>query len=118
MSTDKDLSKEASEFDLEARGFSGSVYLKRYLRDDPTKYVIFQIDFHGADGLKLVMAQMAKYNLVAFQDGPVAPPKVIKKFGFPPRCPVHETEMRRSTRSGWFCPQKLSDGTFCKEKVK
>jgi hypothetical protein len=33
-----------------------------------------------------------------------------------PQCPTHGA-MKRSTKGkGWYCPHKLKDGTWCKEK--
>ena len=35
-----------------------------------------------------------------------------------PVCPVHGSQMRPSSKGGgYFCPRKLADGSFCKEKV-
>lgn len=35
-----------------------------------------------------------------------------------PVCPHHNAPMQPSTKgSGWYCPRKLSDGTYCKEKA-
>ena len=35
-----------------------------------------------------------------------------------PTCPVHGTAMKPSTKgSGYFCPRKLDDGSYCREKA-
>lgn len=34
-----------------------------------------------------------------------------------PRCPIHGSPMKPSKKgSGFYCPRKLDDGTYCKEK--
>lgn len=36
----------------------------------------------------------------------------------PPKCRVHGSEMKPSSKgSGFFCSRKLADGTYCKEKA-
>jgi len=36
-----------------------------------------------------------------------------------PKCPVHETDMKKSKHNGgYYCSQKLSDGTYCTETKK
>lgn len=34
-----------------------------------------------------------------------------------PLCPVHNTPMKPSQKSGFFCPKRLDDGSYCKSKV-
>ena len=56
--------------------------------------------------------------------------KFIEKFGEqavvapvaaeagPPKCRVHGSEMKPSSKGGgFFCSRKLADGTYCKEKA-
>lgn len=35
-----------------------------------------------------------------------------------PVCPMHQRDMKASKWGGWYCPEKLDDGTYCPNKVK
>lgn len=37
--------------------------------------------------------------------------------GIAPLCPTHGSRMKPSKKGGgWFCPRKVDDGSYCKEK--
>jgi hypothetical protein len=46
-----------------------------------------------------------------------ATPSATPPAGEMPRCPEHGNFLRKGKR-GWYCPQKLVDGTYCPHTAK
>ena len=34
-----------------------------------------------------------------------------------PNCPTHATPMNVGQKGGFYCPKKMPDGTYCKERI-
>ncbi|MCB0163780.1 MAG: hypothetical protein KDI79_06115 [Anaerolineae bacterium] len=50
-------------------------------------------------------------------NGP-SPASAPADAGGPPVCPYHGPMKRSKKFEGWYCPQKMGDGSYCKEQVK